>query len=48
MNKENLIDLVLMQIEEDIKKGDLTAIEELLKATPTENLKAFLYEGEQL
>jgi hypothetical protein len=47
MNKDNLIDLVLMTIEEDIKKGDLTAIEELLKFLPTENLEAFLYEGWQ-
>lgn len=44
---ENLIDLVLEQISKDIESGDLTAIEELLKAVPEENLKGYLSEEDQ-
>jgi hypothetical protein len=48
MTKEELINLVLMQIVADVNGGDLTAIEELLKPLPTDTLKAFLpEEGEE-
>ena len=43
----NLIDKVLAQIKKDVVKGDLTAIEELLKSVPIENLKGFLPEIER-
>lgn len=39
-----LIDQVLEQIEADIKSGDTTAIEELLKFVPQDRLEAFLSE----
>jgi hypothetical protein len=39
-----LIELVLKQIVEDVKVGDLTAIEELLSFVPTKNLIGFLTE----
>ena len=44
MTKKKLIDLVLDQIEYDIDRGDLTAIEELLKYLPKERLRAYLPE----
>jgi hypothetical protein len=44
MLKEELIDLVLDQIAEDLMNGDLTALEELLKAVPDTNLKSYLTE----
>jgi len=40
----NLIDAVIDQIHEDFDSGDFTALEELLKAIPEENLKAYLPE----
>ena len=39
-----LIDKVLVQIQKDIRDGDLTAIEELLRFTPVENLEGYLPE----
>jgi hypothetical protein len=39
-----LIDQALEQIEADVKSGDFTAIEELLKFVPQDRLKAFLSE----
>lgn len=44
MNNQELIDKVLEQIAKDIEDGDLTGIEELLKAVPEANLKAYLPE----
>ena len=43
MNQQ-LIDDVLNQILQDVKDFDLTAIEELIKNTPEEVLKAYLPE----
>ena len=40
----SLIDRVLDQIQEDVNKGDVTAIEELLKQVPTQVLVDFLPE----
>lgn len=42
--KNLLFDLVLNQIEKDIGDGDLTALEELLMATPIESLVGYLPE----
>jgi hypothetical protein len=44
MIHQELIDRVLKQIEDDVDASDLTALEELLKAVPEENLKAYLPE----
>ena len=41
---ESLIDRVLAQIQEDVNKGDVTAIEELLKQVPTQVLVDYLPE----
>lgn len=41
---DSLIDRVLDQIQEDVRKGDVTAIEELLKQVPTQVLVDFLPE----
>jgi len=37
-----LIDKVIEQIVRDLNNGDTTAIEELLRSVPEENLEAFL------
>lgn len=42
--KQKTIDLVLGQIKEDYRDGDLTALDELLKCIPEENLRAYLPE----
>ena len=42
-----LIDQVVDQIMRDIEMGDQTAIEELLKSCPEENLRGFLSEVEE-
>lgn len=44
MVDELLIDKVLFRIVQDIGSGDLTAIQELLKFVPEENLRAYLPE----
>ena len=44
MDKQDLINAVLEQIEHDVDMGDLTAIEELLASVPEANLKAYLPE----
>ena len=44
LEDRDLIDLVLDQIAEDLINGDLTALEELLKAVPDTNLKSYLTE----
>lgn len=43
MNKV-LVDLVLDQMRKDFESGDMTAIEELLQATPIESLVGYLPE----
>ena len=40
----SLIDRVIDQIQEDVNKGDVTAIEELLKQVPTQVLVDYLPE----
>jgi hypothetical protein len=45
MTREELVELVLLQIEQDITNKDFTAIEELLNFVPENNLKSFLSEG---
>lgn len=42
--KQELIDRTLERIKKDIADGDLTAIDELLKFCPAENLKGYLCE----
>jgi hypothetical protein len=45
MTREELVELVLLQIEQDVGNKDFTAIEELLNFVPETNLKSFLSEG---
>jgi len=42
MVDQGLIDAALEQIVIDVEGGDLTAIEELLRSVPEENLQGFL------
>jgi hypothetical protein len=44
MTRQKLVDLVLQQIEQDVKNQDFTAIEELLHFVPETTLKSFLSE----
>ena len=44
--RQELIDNVLLNIQEDIEGGDLTAIEELVKFIPSQFLKGYLPEPE--
>jgi hypothetical protein len=44
MDRSELIDKVLEQMREDLINHDLTAIEELLKFVPMENLIGYLPE----
>ena len=44
MTREELVELVLLQIEQDVGNKDFTAIEELLNCVPENNLKSFLSE----
>jgi hypothetical protein len=44
MTREELIDAVIEQIQQDVKNADYTAIEELLNFVPETNLKSFLSE----
>ena len=46
MDQQALIDAALEQIVIDLRDGDCTAIEELLKSVPVEVLYRFLTEGE--
>ena len=41
---ESIVDKALKQIKEDVEDGDLTAIEELLKRLPMEEIKGYLKE----
>jgi len=43
---QDLIDRVLIQIQEDIENGDVTAIEEMLYHVPIVYLEAFLSEDQ--
>ena len=45
VNMDALIDLVIQQIHKDLDAGDETAIAELLKFVPVENLQSFLSEA---
>ena len=40
--QDELYDKVLEQIKQDVADGDLSAIDELLKFVPKENLEAYL------
>jgi hypothetical protein len=42
--KNLLIDAVLAQMQKDFESGDMTAIEELLRSAPYENLVGYLSE----
>ena len=42
--KQELIDKCLEEIKKDVAKGDVTAIDELLKFVPTKNLQGYLPE----
>jgi hypothetical protein len=44
VNNQRLIYDVLVQLEQDMKNGDFTAIEELLQFVPVQYLEAFLSE----
>ena len=45
VHMDALIDLVIQQIKSDLDKGDETAIAELLKFVPVQNLQSFLSEA---
>ena len=44
IDKDDLIELVMQDIKNDIEAGDTTAVAELLKCCPIENLLAYLPE----
>jgi hypothetical protein len=44
MTREELVDAVIKQIQQDVRNQDFTAIEELLSHVPENNLKSFLSE----
>jgi hypothetical protein len=44
LSTQQLIDLVLDQIVNDLEGSDMTALEELLKSVPRDNLIAYLPE----
>ena len=44
LNDERLIEFVIEQIQEDVDKGDLTAIEQLLKGCERRDLESYLPE----
>ena len=45
MTREELVDAVIEQIQQDVRNQDFTANEELLNFVPEANLKSFLSEG---
>ena len=45
--KQSIVDQVIEQIKEDLAMGDETAIDELLKFVPDENLIGFLPDVDQ-
>lgn len=48
MKKQELIDAVLNHIIKDVKDGDVTAIEELIRVIPKKNLLAYLPEDNSM
>ena len=48
MNRHEITEMVLEQIARDVRNGDFTAIEELLKDVPLKTLKGYLPEEIQL
>ena len=46
ISRSEVIDKVLIQIQNDLEAGDLTAVEELLTFVPLENLIGFLPEDQ--
>jgi len=44
-SRERLIEAVLEQIKDDAQRGDMTAIEELIRDLPTQTLINFLPEA---
>jgi len=48
MNSKVVIEAAIDTIREDIQMGDVTAIEELLRTVPEENLLAFLPEERRM
>jgi len=46
MHMDKLIDQVINQVLRDVEYGDLTAIEELLRYVPRNNLEGYLDEGD--
>jgi hypothetical protein len=46
MTKQELIDAVIKQIQNDLRGGDLTALEELLYFVPNTYLNNYLKEGD--
>lgn len=46
ISRKEVIDKVLIQIQNDLEAGDLTAVEELLTFVPLENLIGFLPEDQ--
>jgi hypothetical protein len=44
MNRHEITEMVLEQIARDVRNGDFTAIEELLKDVPLKTLKGYLPE----
>ncbi len=45
-SQQKLIDAVLKQIQKDVKGGDVTAIEELIKTLPYDRLRGYLPEDQ--
>ena len=48
MDRKAVIEAAVDTIREDIEMGDVTAIEELLKTVPEDNLLAFLPEDRRI
>ena len=48
MNNKVVIEAAIDTIREDIQMGDVTAIEELLRTVPEDNLLAFLPEDRRI
>lgn len=45
--KDRLVDEAIERIKKDIEVGDVTAIDELLRFVPDDNLVGFLAEGDE-
>jgi len=46
MDNQRLIDAVVTQIQKDVRRGDLTAVEELVSGLPYQTLLQFLPEDQ--